>query len=69
MFAQNLQQSRSFGSTFKFPEGGAAPGSTAPAPSGNPGFSNEADDDEEESDNEIKVDALQTTDFGFKQDF
>ena len=46
MFAQNLQQSRSFGSTFKFPEGGVAPGSSAPVASGNPGFTNEADDDD-----------------------
>ena len=45
MFAQNLQQTRSFGSTFKFPEG-SAPGSSAPAPTGNPAFRNEPDDDD-----------------------
>lgn len=48
MFSQNLQQSRSFGSTFKFPEGGA-PGATggAPAPTqGNAGFAEDTGDDD-----------------------
>lgn len=45
MFAQNLQQSRSFGSTFKFPEGGA-PSGTTQQPAGNAGFSQEAEDDD-----------------------
>ena len=49
MFSQNLQQSRSFGSAFKFPEGGA-PGSTggsAPAPTqGNAGFAEDTADDD-----------------------
>jgi len=47
MFAQNLQQSRSFGSTFKFPEG--QPGSEAPGatPGGaNPAFGADGDDDD-----------------------
>lgn len=34
MFAQNLQQSRSFGSTFKFPEGGPASSGAQPASGG-----------------------------------
>ncbi|KAG8972873.1 AAA ATPase cdc48, partial [Tulasnella sp. 427] len=45
MFAQNLQQSRSFGSTFKFPEGGA-PAASGQQPAGNAGFSQEAEDDD-----------------------
>ncbi|KAG8843414.1 AAA ATPase cdc48 [Tulasnella sp. 330] len=48
MFAQNLQQSRSFGSTFKFPESGAPGTTAAPAQSGgaNAGFGQEAEDDD-----------------------
>jgi len=47
MFAQNLQQSRSFGSTFKFPEGGAPGTTAAPIQSGaNAGFGQEAEDDD-----------------------
>lgn len=42
MFAQNLQQSRSFGSTFKFPESGSAPA----APTSNAGFGADAQDDD-----------------------
>ena len=46
MFAQNLQQSRSFGTNFKFPEGeGGAPAASAPA-AGNAGFTEEAADDD-----------------------
>ena len=48
MFAQNLQQSRSFGSSFKFPEGAPASGAggSGGAPSGgNAGFGADADDD------------------------
>ena len=43
--AQNLQQSRSFGSNFKFPEGGApaAPSNTAAS---NAGFGDDAADDD-----------------------
>lgn len=46
---QNLQQSRSFGSTFKFPEGGpsAGPGGAGGgAPTGNAGFGDDAQDDD-----------------------
>lgn len=47
MFAQNMQSSRSFGSTFKFPESGETPapadGAAAPA---NAGFGQDADDDD-----------------------
>lgn len=48
MFATNLQQSRSFGSSFKFPEGGApsGQGTQAPQATGNAGFTQEADDDD-----------------------
>ncbi|KAF8329412.1 P-loop containing nucleoside triphosphate hydrolase protein [Cantharellus anzutake] len=46
MFAQNLQQSRSFGSTFKFPEGGAPSQAPANAPNSNAGFGQDADDDD-----------------------
>ncbi|KAG8877931.1 AAA ATPase cdc48 [Tulasnella sp. 332] len=48
MFAQNLQQSRSFGSTFKFPESGAPGTTAAPAQSGgaNAGFGQDAEDDD-----------------------
>ena len=47
MFAQNLQQSRSFGMNFKFPEreGGAAPAASNAAAS-NAGFNEEAQDDD-----------------------
>ena len=45
MFAQNLQQSRSFGSNFKFPEGGAPSGTTNTAAS-NAGFTDDAADDD-----------------------
>lgn len=50
LFAQNLQQSRSFGSTFKFPEsnpeGGEAANAEGGAASGGAAFNNddEADD-------------------------
>jgi transitional endoplasmic reticulum ATPase len=44
---QNLQQSRSFGSSFKFPEGGAPDGSSNSAPSrGNAAFGDDAQDDD-----------------------
>lgn len=48
MFSQNLQQSRSFGSTFKFPEGGAPSAAAgAPAPTqGNAGFAEDTADDD-----------------------
>ena len=39
MFSTTLQQSRSFGNNFKFPEGGAPQ-------AGGAAFQNEADDDE-----------------------
>ena len=45
MFAQNLQQSRSFGSNFKFPEGSAPAAANAPAAS-NAGFGEDAQDDD-----------------------
>ncbi|KAJ3562572.1 hypothetical protein NP233_g9484 [Leucocoprinus birnbaumii] len=45
MFAQNLQQSRGFGNNFKFPETGEPSAGGAPAPAGNAGFQEEADDD------------------------
>jgi transitional endoplasmic reticulum ATPase len=50
MFAQNLQQSRGFG-TFKFPEGqggtgGGGGGANNQAPAGNAGFGADADDDD-----------------------
>lgn len=48
MFAQNLQQSRGFGS-FKFPEASEVAGagdSSAPPATGNAGFAQEADDDD-----------------------
>ena len=50
MFAQTLQQSRSFGGVFKFPgQSGAAPSADTPATQGNPApaqnnFNNEDDD-------------------------
>lgn len=47
MFAQNLQQSRSFGNTFKFPEGGApAPGAAPAAAAANAGFGEDTQDDD-----------------------
>jgi len=46
MFAQNLQQSRSFGSQFKFPESNGVPPSGAAAGSGNAGFGEDAGDDD-----------------------
>ena len=45
MFAQNLQQSRSFGSNFKFPESGTSAPTAAPAAS-NAGFGEDAQDDD-----------------------
>ena len=45
MFAQNLQQSRSFGSNFKFPEGSAPAAANAPAAS-NAGFGEDTQDDD-----------------------
>ena len=45
MFAQNLQQSRSFGNNFKFPEGTGAPAANAPAAS-NAGFGEDTQDDD-----------------------
>ncbi|QRV73907.1 AAA family ATPase [Ceratobasidium sp. AG-Ba] len=45
MFAQNLQQSRSFGSSFKFPEGGA-PGGGTQTGSGGAAFAAEENDDD-----------------------
>ena len=45
MFATNLQQSRSFGSSFKFPEGGAPAATSAPA-AANAGFGEDAQDDD-----------------------
>merc|ERR1712046_550225 len=49
MFSQTLQQSRGFGSSFKFPEGGVGGGAT-PAPTGGAAFDTTAaaDDDEDE---------------------
>ena len=47
MFSQNLQQSRSFGSSFKFPEGDpAAAGSSGAPASGNAAFGADAQDDD-----------------------
>ena len=47
MFAQNLQQSRSFGNTFKFPEGGAPTTGVAPtAAAANAGFGEDTQDDD-----------------------
>jgi len=47
MFAQNLQQSRSFGSAFRFPgqEGGAADAGAGGAAGGGAAFGNDAEDD------------------------
>jgi len=47
MFAQNLQQSRSFGTSFKFPEGGPSSGNSGTAPGrGNVTFTDETQDDD-----------------------
>ena len=47
MFAQNLQQSRSFGATFKFPESsGSGSAAAAAAPTSNAGFGADAQDDD-----------------------
>lgn len=46
MFAQNLQQSRSFGSSFKFPESSGTPAAGAPAATGNAGFGEDTQDDD-----------------------
>ena len=46
MFAQNLQQSRSFGNNFKFPESDAAPAAAGAAAASNAGFNEEAADDD-----------------------
>ena len=45
MFSQNLQQSRSFGTNFKFPEGGA-PAAPTDAAASNAGFGDDAADDD-----------------------
>mmetsp|Transcript_17269 Transcript_17269/g.56074 ORF Transcript_17269/g.56074 Transcript_17269/m.56074 type:complete len:201 (-) Transcript_17269:94-696(-) len=47
MFSQTLQQSRGFGSTFKFPEGGVG-GSAAPAAGAGGGFEATAAEDDED---------------------
>lgn len=46
--SQNVQQSRSFGSSFKFPEGSGTPGGTSgTAPgSGNAAFADDTQDDD-----------------------
>jgi len=46
MFAQNLQQSRSFGSTFKFPESDGVPPNAQGGAQANPGFGEDAADDD-----------------------
>ncbi|KLO19287.1 AAA ATPase [Schizopora paradoxa] len=48
LFAQNLQQTRSFGSTFKFPEGGAPAGASggSGAFGGNAGFQQQPDEED-----------------------
>lgn len=47
MFSQNLQQSRSFGSSFKFPEPTGVPATGAvPAATGNAGFGEDTQDDD-----------------------
>ena len=49
MFSQTLQQSRGFGSTFKFPEGGIGGGAAPPAGGGGGGgFEAAAADDDED---------------------
>ena len=45
LILQNLQQSRSFGSNFKFPEGGA-PAAPTDAAASNAGFGDDAADDD-----------------------
>ena len=45
MFSQTLQQSRGFGTNFRFPDqAGGQPGGSAPS-GGNPNFANDDDDD------------------------
>ena len=46
MFAQNLQQSRSFGSNFKFPEGSGAPAAANAPAASNAGFGEDTQDDD-----------------------
>lgn len=46
MFAQNLQQSRSFGSNFKFPESSGAPAAQTSTAASNAGFGDDAADDD-----------------------
>ncbi|EJD07519.1 AAA ATPase [Fomitiporia mediterranea MF3/22] len=46
MFAQNLQQSRSFGTSFRFPEGEPSATGGAAASSGNAAFGEDAQDDD-----------------------
>lgn len=46
MFSQNLQQSRSFGSNFKFPESSGAPAAEANTTASNAGFGDDAADDD-----------------------
>ena len=49
MFSQTLQQSRGFGSSFKFPEGGVGGGAPPSAPAGGAAFAAApaADDDDD----------------------
>lgn len=46
MFSQNLQQSRSFGNNFKFPDATGAPSAQAGTTASNAGFVEEAADDD-----------------------
>jgi len=46
MFSQNLQQSRGFGSNFKFPEGEPGQARQGPAPVNNAGFTDDAAEDD-----------------------
>lgn len=46
MFSQNLQQSRSFGTNFKFPESSGAPAAQSGTAASNAGFNEEAADDD-----------------------
>lgn len=46
MFSQNLQQSRGFGNSFKFPEGDPSSSGVGGGISGNPGFGSDAQDDD-----------------------
>ena len=46
MFAQNLQQSRSFGNNFKFPEGTSAPAAAGAPAASNAGFGEDTQDDD-----------------------